>query len=52
MGARRPICAADLVKELASKPETDHVVAVKSFQDMVTPEVINSVIANTCPLVG
>mmetsp|Transcript_65519 Transcript_65519/g.213335 ORF Transcript_65519/g.213335 Transcript_65519/m.213335 type:complete len:887 (-) Transcript_65519:188-2848(-) len=41
----------ELISELASKPESDHVVKVLDIKMMDSPKVVNTIIADTCPKV-
>jgi len=41
-----------MIKELASKPEEEHILHVQSFRDLDDADVLNSLISDTCPSVN
>jgi len=49
VGGGAPI---DLIQELASKPFSDHIVQIDTFEKMDQPAFLNKVITDACPIVG
>lgn len=40
-----------LIEELAAEPKSDHIVRVNSFTQLSDPDVVNSILVNSCPKV-
>lgn len=49
VGREAPI---ELIEELASKPEKDHVKMINEFADMTDTDFINWIVTSTCPVVS
>jgi len=46
-----PGAPVELIEHMASMPKDDHIVRIPNFADMTDSEMINKIIADTCPII-
>jgi len=48
IGANAPI---DLINDLAEEPKDDHIIRVTDFADLSSPDTVNAILVDACPIV-